>query len=452
VRRPPGTAGERRSGRLLTHAAPQSLADWLQLLERRHPKTIDLGLDRCGEVWRRLGSPRPARNVITVAGTNGKGSTVATACALLDALGYRQGAYTSPHILRFNERIRARGRDIEDSELVSAFEEVEVARRETSLTYFEFTTLAALLWLSRQRLDFAMLEVGLGGRLDAVNLVDANCAVITPIALDHQEYLGDDREQIGREKAGIMRRGQPVVVSDRLPPQSVLEHAAGLDCPLWLLGRDFDVTEVSGLMRVNIGSEALDLPCPALPGAHQLDNAAAALAAIVRLLPGILERGSELIDSLSRGLGSVQISGRMQKVSEAPPTWVDVGHNPAAAAALRRAMESGPAWHIVLGMLRDKDAAAVAREMAPLRPRWYCAGLPGERGQSGAKLAQRITPWAEAGRVEVFNDVGSALAAARNCRDCAILVMGSFVTAAEAMLHLGDADRIPLGQGEKDNN
>lgn len=407
-----------------------------------------------------MGQPRPARRVITVAGTNGKGSTVATACALLSALGYRQGAYTSPHILRFNERICSNGREISDEELVSVFEQVETARGDTSLTYFEFTTLAALAWLSRQRLDFAVLEVGLGGRLDAVNLVDADCAVITPIGLDHQEFLGDDREQIGREKAGIMRAARPVVISDRDPPTSVLAHAARLECPQWRLGREFDVSARADRMRVDIGRACFDLPQPVLPGPHQLDNAAAALVSLSCLLPALREPGADELASLSRGLREVQIAGRLQQVSDSPPTWIDVGHNPLAAAAIGKALATVPGLHVVLGMLRDKDCRELARALAPQVAHWYCASLPGVRGQGGDALAGQIAAAVDADRVEAFASVASALeAATRAARRSiasggtgAVLVTGSFITAAEAMLHLGYADRIPLGQGEEDNN
>ncbi|MEJ2576999.1 MAG: bifunctional folylpolyglutamate synthase/dihydrofolate synthase [Gammaproteobacteria bacterium] len=380
---------------------PRSLADWLALLEKRHPRTIDLGLERCGEVWHQLGKPQPAPRTIVVAGTNGKGSVVATICALLDSLGYRHGSYTSPHLLEFNERISLGGQPVSDRTLLRAFERVEAARGDVSLTFFEFTTLAAFCVLEQGALDFAVLEVGLGGRLDAVNLLDADCAVITPVGLDHQEYLGPDRESIGREKAGIMRPGQPVVCGDREPPQTVLAAAREGDASLRRLGVDFTHEASASGVRFRYGDIDLDLPPPVLDGPHQLDNQAAALAAVLTLLPDAAQQPGVL----ANGLRSVRVRGRMERLAERPALWVDVGHNPMAArtvaATLRDSLarESIPRCLAVLAMLADKDA----------------------------ELNGHVP--------HVFERVPEALAAALAAagKDGAVLVFGSFQTAADAV-------------------
>jgi dihydrofolate synthase/folylpolyglutamate synthase len=418
---------------------PRSLADWLALLEKRHEKTVDLGLERCGEVWRRLGCPQPAPRQFLVAGTNGKGSTVATICALLGSLGYRYGSYTSPHLLDFNERICLLDRPAEDDALLQAFEHVEQARGDTSLTYFEFTTLAAFCVLADAGLDFAVLEVGLGGRLDAVNLLDADCAVITPIGLDHQEYLGPDRESIGREKAGIMRPGQAVVCGDPDPPRSVLAAARDLGTQFWRLGLDYSLSQTGEGTRFRCGDIDLALPPPPLAGPHQRENQATALAAVLSQLPDAAQQPG----AMTRGLQSVRIRGRMERLSEKPAVWIDVGHNPMAArmvaATLEQALtrESIPRCQAVLAMLADKDAAAVVREFGPVIDGWYLAGLAGERGRSGAELARAVAPEMQGRAQHVFERVPEALTAALAAAgpDGGVLVFGSFLTAADALRH-----------------
>ena len=239
-----------------------SLNQWLELLESRHPKTIDLGLERSLEVWRKMGSPRPARKIVTVAGTNGKGSTVAYLCAMLRGLERSYGSYTTPHLLQYNERIQINGICASDEQLVAAFEQVEAARGEISLSYFEFGTLAAFCIMASETLDYAVLEVGLGGRLDAVNILDADCTVITPIGLDHQEYLGTDRESIGYEKAGIIRAGIPLVCGEADPPDSILAAATRLQAPLFRLGREFEALPAGETVCFSKGDVDWSLPCP----------------------------------------------------------------------------------------------------------------------------------------------------------------------------------------------
>lgn len=422
-----------------SHSLPGTLAEWLDLLERRHPKAIDLGLERCSAVWERMGMPRPAPRVFMVAGTNGKGSTVATLCALLDALGYRHGSYTSPHLMHYNERVRLGGIPVSDEVLMEAFERVEEARGDSSLSYFEFGTLAAIDILSGSQLDYAVMEVGLGGRLDAVNLLDADCAVITPIGLDHQAYLGDNRESIGREKAGIIRPGRPVISGEASPPDSIIDYALSQAAPLQRMGVDFFIERQNGHACFRKDDLEMDVPLPALGGPHQLNNMATSLAALLELIPGASQRPG----AIRQGLSSVSLAGRFQRVSQQPAVWVDVGHNPmaaeAVAAALREAIETEgiESCRCVLAMLEDKDATAVSEVLDPLISGWYCAGTGSDRGQSGAALAERLAPVARESGVRIFDDVAAALetAFADSGPADGVLVFGSFLTATEALVH-----------------
>jgi dihydrofolate synthase/folylpolyglutamate synthase len=420
---------------------PASLEQWLRLLETRHPSTIDLGLERVGEVWRQLGQPRPAPRVFTVAGTNGKGSTVTYLDAMLSALGFRSATYTSPHVFRYNERVRILGSEVSDTELIWAFDQVEQARGDTSLTYFEQGTLAAFLLMQRARLDFAVLEVGLGGRLDAVNLVDADCAVITPIGLDHQEYLGPDRCSIGREKAGILRVGRPLVCGEPDPPASVLERATQLGAPVQRLGREFQIEPSGAGLQWRGAAGEIHLPQPPLAGPHQPNNLATALTALLTLLPHALREP----EKLAAGVSLVTLSGRLQAHPGDPRVVVDVGHNPLAAEVVAQSMQASGriAAVCVLAMLRDKDAAEAVRILHPVVQSWHCAGLSGERGRSGEDLAAVVTAVVGSERVRAFARVEDALKAAvrtlhvteeaANRRDQRVLVFGSFHTAAEAL-------------------
>ncbi|MEE4174840.1 MAG: folylpolyglutamate synthase/dihydrofolate synthase family protein [Xanthomonadales bacterium] len=423
-----------------------ALKRWLTRLESRHDKPIDLGLGRCGAVYRRLGSPRPGRHVITVAGTNGKGSTVAWAAATLSLLGKRQGTYTSPHLLRFNERVRIDGVPVDSATLVDAFEAVEAARQDTSLTYFEFTTLACFLVMSRADLDVAVLEVGLGGRLDTVNLVDADVAVITPIGLDHQAYLGEDRYTIGREKAGILREGITLVTSEPHPPLSVLEDAELLGCRVLRAGRDFRLEDGdSGELVLHLHGQRYPFRTPLLGGAHQRDNLAAGMTAALSLVPV----GEALPEAVATGLVEAHVPGRLEPVGDAPGYLVDVGHNPLAAAVVAEVLaQRASRCTCVLGMLRDKDAESVARLLAPHVEAFLCAGLKeGWRAQTGHELAERVRTVAGDIPVKAFPTVRGALAEARRRSEgerC-VLVFGSFHTAAEAFqwLHERGLERRP---------
>ena len=431
-------------------AAPATLGAWLRLLEYRHHKTIDLGLERCSEVWRRMGSPRPAGRVFVVAGTNGKGSTVATICGLLDGLGYRHGSYTTPHIHEYNERVQVAGRPVDDATLIAAFDEVEACRGDVSLSYFEFGTLAAIRILEKHELDFAVMEVGLGGRLDAVNLVDGDCTVITPIGLDHQEYLGDDLQSIGREKAGILRPGVPLVCGDPCPPQSVFEAAETLGAPVSLLGRDYSIEPSGEQARFRMHGIDLELPMPVLRGAHQLNNMATGLAAVLELLPDAAGRQ----EGLAAGLAAVDLKGRFDKVMEQPDVWIDVGHNPLGARVIAQALRErgaadGRQVRCVLAMLADKDAEAVVGELSEVVSVFYCAGLEGDRGQTGQRLAERARSVAGQGRVSVFPRVRDALEAALedSMAGDGVLVFGSFHTADEADREMVNFERMTGARG-----
>jgi len=412
---------------------PDNLDDWLKVLETRHPSTIDLGLERVGEVWHNLGKPRPAPRVITVAGTNGKGSTVAYIDAMLQALSWRSGCYTSPHVFRYNERLRIGHDEVGDDDLVWAFNIVEQARGHIGLTYFEHGTLAAFILLQRAELDFAVLEVGLGGRLDAVNLIDADCAVITPIGLDHQEYLGPDRECIGREKAGILRSGYPLVCTETAPPASVLQAAAELGVPVQRLGVDFFIERQQQGLLWRRQSQEIRLPEPPLMGPHQYNNLAASLAAVLTLLPAAFAKPQ----LLAKGIASVQLRGRLQAHPADKRVLIDVGHNPLAAEVVRQTLQTaGKRIKVcILAMLRDKDAGEVVRILDGLVDQWYCAGLQGERARSGAALAESVATFTSEQKLRHFETVSEALVKAADSTGSSdqLLVFGSFHTAAQAL-------------------
>jgi dihydrofolate synthase/folylpolyglutamate synthase len=374
------------------HTSFPTLDAWLAYCERLHPKNIALGLDRVREVAQRL-DLRFDCPVITVAGTNGKGST----CAMLEAVvlqsGFRPGVYTSPHLVHFEERCRVGGEIVKAAELLPHFEAVEQARvqgTEVALTYFEFTTLAILRLMSLSRLDVAILEVGLGGRLDATNVIDADCAVITSIDIDHVEFLGPDRESIGREKAGIMRAGRPVVVSDPMPPQSVLDHAAAIGADLWRFGQDFNFSgDKQQWGWAGRGRRYAGLAYPALRGANQLVNASGALAA----LEAIRDRLPVTAQAVRTGLAMVELPGRFQIIPGQPTLVLDGAHNPHSVAALTAnldAMGFFPCTHAVFGAMHDKDLAPMLARIAPLIDRWYLTDLPTPRAETAQVLREKI--------------------------------------------------------------
>ena len=409
----------------------KTLQEWLDHCERLHPVAIDMGLDRVRAVAERL-ELRFDGPVITVAGTNGKGSTCAMLEAILLQAGYRTGVYTSPHLVHFEERCRLSGQSASAEVLAEAFAAVEAARGDVSLTYFEFSTLAILWLLSRAGLDAVILEVGLGGRLDAVNVVDADCAVITSIDLDHMAILGKDRETIGREKAGIMRTGRPVVVSDPVPPQSVVDQAEALGADLWRFGCDFNFSgDKQQWSWAGRGRRYSGMAYPALRGANQLVNASGVLAA----LDALRARIPVTAQAVRNGLAMVELPGRFQIVPGEPVLVLDVAHNPHSVAALAEnldAMGFYPTTHAVFGAMADKDLLPMLQRVNPLIDRWYFTDLPLPRAASAADLQQA---WqAQNSRQDVASSVHadpqSALQAAVSAADPAdrIVVFGSFYT------------------------
>lgn len=366
-----------------------TLQDWLGYLETLHHTSIDLGLDRIRAVAAKLGLTYPFVKV-TVGGTNGKGSTCAMLEAILLASGYKVGLYTSPHLVDFNERIRLNGEFATDEQIVQQLQRIEDSRGDISLTYFEYTTLAALMLFETQKLDVAVLEVGLGGRLDAVNLVDTDCAIITSVDLDHTDYLGDTREKIGWEKAHIFRAGRPAICVDPVPPQTIIDYAAEIGADLWLFGKDFNYSGDRQQWAYGGRSQRRSgLAYPALRGANQLLNATAALAAIEALRPQLAVPQQ----AVRIGLAQVSLPGRLQILPGSPTIVLDVAHNPHAAAALGQnldGMSYFPYTHAVVGMLNDKDVAGVIGKLATRVDHWYCAGLEGPRGLSGEELAEMV--------------------------------------------------------------
>ena len=422
---------------------PDSLSAWLAHLEAGHPQGaagITLGLSRVAAVAARLGRQQTVP-VITVAGTNGKGSTCAMLECILGSAGYRVGLYTSPHLLEYNERVRIGGMVASDAVLCTAFARVEAARKaagEVNLSYFEFGTLAAWECFGAERVDAVILEVGLGGRLDAVNCFDADCAIVTSIDLDHTEYLGGTREAIGFEKAGVFRSGRPAICGDREPPQSLVAHALAIGADLQVLGRDFGYLrqESQWQYRSRAGKKS-GLAYPALHGVHQLHNASSALAALEALtacLPVAMQ-------DIRRGLSEVELPGRFQVLPGRPTIVLDVAHNPQAARALSDNlgnMAFHPETWAVFGMLRDKDIRAVVSAIKDRITRWLPCSLPGPRAANAAEVAQMLV---EMGIAEPLPQFDGAAAAFRYARVTAnesdrILVFGSFLTVADVLREL----------------
>lgn len=367
-----------------------SLDDWLSYLETLHPSAIDLGLDRIRKVAQNMGLDVSSSVVITVGGTNGKGSTCAMLEAILQAAGYRTGLYTSPHLVDFNERIRVRGEPASDADITRQLLRIEQQRGDVSLTYFEYTTLAALLLFAESRLDVLILEVGLGGRLDAVNLIDADCAIVTSVDIDHTDWLGNTREQIGFEKAHIFRPGRPAICADPMAPASVVSHARTIGADLWLFGKDFNYAGDRQQWAYGGRSQRrAGLAYPALRGMNQLINASAALAA----LEALRDRLAVPAQAVRVGLAQVELPGRLQVLPGTPPVILDVAHNLHAAAVLGQNLDSMPctgATHAVIGMLRDKDVAGVIGKLASRIDHWHCATLDGPRGIDAQELAELV--------------------------------------------------------------
>ncbi|MFC5770805.1 bifunctional tetrahydrofolate synthase/dihydrofolate synthase [Thauera sinica] len=421
---------------------PQTLDQWLALLEGRHSQTIRLGLERVRTVRSALG-PDPASVIITVGGTNGKGSTCAMLESILLAAGYRVGCYTSPHLLRYNERVRIDGKEAGDEQLLAAFAAVEAVRGETPLTYFEHGTLAAWSIFQHVAPDVIILEVGLGGRLDAVNVFDADCAIVTGVAMDHMDYLGDTREAIGYEKAGIFRAGRPAVCGDPQPPASLTAHAEAIGAQLWISGRDFGFggdRQQWGYWRYGEPPargalvKRAGLAYPSLRGTNQLLNAAAAITA----LDSLRDRVPVAMQAIRQGLMLVEVPGRFQVLPGRPAVVLDVAHNPQAAGVLAENLGSMgfyPETYAVFGMLRDKDVEGVVALMRERVDHWLLIDLPGPRGLKADELAARLRAAGVAAGIRCFGAAAEAFAAAREraTEGDRIIAFGSFLTVADAL-------------------
>ena len=428
----------------------RSLRDWLSYLEQLHPQAIDMGLERVSQVAQRLGLRRPALQVVTVTGTNGKGTTCAVLVALLRAQGLRVGLYTSPHLRHYTERIQINGEAINTAWLCQCFAEIEQVRGAISLTYFEFGTLAALLAFQQSALDVAILEVGLGGRLDAVNIVDCDVAVVTSIDLDHSDWLGQNREQVAQEKSGIFRRGIPVVCGDAHPPVSLLAAAEALNAPLWIQDRDFGACfEASDDQhwrwwghtdqKVSVVCESLLVPQVPLP------NVATALQVMVLLRPDQLW----ITGTLPQRLQAVQVVGRLDRrclvfQGTSVHLMLDVGHNPHAARYLARYIAEHPCsglgrWRAVFGLLADKELAGVLEPLVPYIADWAVVNLATPRARSAASLKVALEAFGVLPEhVVCYEDVAQALAAQvlQAASEDVLLVFGSFYCVADALAWL----------------
>lgn len=419
----------------------RTLADWLAWMESLHPREIELRLDRMRPVAERLNLERAPFPVITVGGTNGKGSTVAYLEQILHAAGYRVGAYTSPHLVRYNERVRVAACDLGDAGLISSFEAVETARENVPLTFFEFGTLAAMQHFQKSRVDIAVLEVGLGGRLDAVNLWDADVAIVTSIGMDHMDWLGDTRDAIGREKAGIFRAGRAAIIGDPNPPGTLIAHADAVAARRFAIGRDFGAEDHGNqwTFRGPLGLHAA-LPIPAMRGAWQLRNAACALMA----LDLSRERFAVTQANIRAGLLSAQLPGRFQTLPGRPVRVLDVAHNAEAAAVLVANLRAQPVngrTLAVCGMLRDKPVEDVARALNAAIHAWHVAPLDGERGLDAMSLAERLRA---SGVTTPITEHASVMAAwhavlASASMDDRVLGFGSFHTVGAILAALDDS-------------
>ena len=414
-----------------------TLAAWLDWQQVAHPLAVDPGLERLGAVHRRLGLARP-RTVLTIGGTNGKGSVAANLDAMLRAAGYETGLFTSPHLLRYHERIQVRGLEVTDAMLLAAFERIETVRGGVSLTFFEWNALAALAVFAHERVDAAILEVGMGGRLDAVNVLDADVAAVVSVGLDHREWLGESVEQIGAEKAGIFRPDRPAIFGSRRMPVSVGRAAADCGARLHRLGIDFDYVErPDGWDFIGLRSRRGDLPMPAIGGSMQLANAATSLAVLEAAEPALLVPD----EAVRTGLAQVHLAGRFQVVHRDHEWILDVAHNPDAARALAASLEARCCHGRTIalcGILADKDVDAIIAALNPQVQEWVAVALEGPRALPESELAARIAgrsgaPVAVAGSVVAGCDRAAAACGPQD----RILVFGSFHTVGPALRHLG---------------
>jgi dihydrofolate synthase/folylpolyglutamate synthase len=409
-----------------------TLPEWLAWQETLHFTEVDPGLERIGQVWQRLDQEQTLPfKVVTIAGTNGKGSSVAILNSILCAAGYKTATYTSPHLLDYNERIVINGEACSDEAICLTFEQIDQARGDISLTYFEFATLAAILLFCAQHVDIAILEVGMGGRLDAVNLFDADIALITPISLDHMQWLGNDVETIAYEKAGIIRAGRPVVCSEAKPAKSLLTYAKGLNAPLYRANQDFkyQIADIDW-QWMNKDHQWNGLEFPALAGDYQVQNA----AAVIQVVSLLIEEGFTIDRThIEQGLSTVELAGRFQKVAGPIPLYFDVTHNAQGAENLANLLTSTLCQGrtiAVLGMLKDKDVSKVAAILNNHIDSWYVGGLASMRGFSSEALLAQITAVIGDKSVQAKGTVAEAYMSAMGEAKMGdrVLVFGSYST------------------------
>ncbi|MES2636403.1 MAG: bifunctional tetrahydrofolate synthase/dihydrofolate synthase [Pseudomonadota bacterium] len=412
---------------------PTTAKEWLAYIEAQHPKAIAMGLDRVSAVAQNL-KLNHSFPVITVAGTNGKGSTCALLSQVYIEAGYRVGCYTSPHLMRYNERVRINNIEISDADLCIAFETIEQARSDIALTYFEIGTLAAMWHFCQAKLDVVILEVGLGGRLDAVNIFEPSCTIVTTVDLDHMDYLGDTREKIGLEKAGIFRKDVLSICGDENPPQSLIEYAAKVNAPLKLINRDFRVIKSNRAWQYSAEADSLELPVLGLHGDFQLNNAACAICAIQYLKATL----PVSLTAIQNAFQSVVLIGRFYQVQTQPAIILDVAHNPHAAISLAHNLQTTPCagkTFAVFAMLADKDIDGVIEAVAPNIHQWFVADNHSLRGAKAIDLSWKLIKNNPQSKVELFVDVASALTSAYKIatKNDRIIVFGSFYTVADAM-------------------
>ncbi|MDO6459435.1 bifunctional tetrahydrofolate synthase/dihydrofolate synthase [Granulosicoccaceae sp. 1_MG-2023] len=424
---------------MTTTGKDAALADWLQRMESLHPEEIELGLKRVGEVAARAGLDQPGRPLITVAGTNGKGSVCSFLTSVYRAAGYSTGTYTSPHLLRFNERMQIDGEPASDAQIVAALEHIEAHRGDISLTYFEYATLAAMRLFQEADVDVIILEVGLGGRLDAVNIWDADVAVVTSISIDHASWLGRTREEIAPEKVAIARSGRPLISGERNPPLSLEQSARAIGAQLFVLDKDFRWQDEDGERWTYIGSQLRysGLPAPGLAGRWQYDNAAVAVAVVARLQ----ETLPVSFEALGEGIAGAVLPGRLQRLNWRGRTLLlDVAHNPAAAKQIAGYLSAQGLSGLtaVFGVMQDKDIDGVVEPLLSLIGHWVVFEPPMPRAMAAGALAGHLGGLTGAG-VELSSSASDALEKALAAGDAAqpVLVFGSFYTLAPVLEILG---------------
>ncbi|MEE9327793.1 MAG: bifunctional tetrahydrofolate synthase/dihydrofolate synthase [Cocleimonas sp.] len=413
----------------------KTLEQWLTWQETLHLSEIDLGLKRIGQVAKKLNLLHPTFPIITVAGTNGKGSCVAMLDAILSAEGYTTGSYTSPHLLEYNERIKLKGVNSSDQEIINAFEQIDKVRDNISLTYFEFSTLAAMLIFSKSKVDVAILEVGLGGRLDAANLWDASLALITSISIDHVDWLGDDRDQIAIEKSGIMRKNMPVISGEIDPPKTISGEAKRICATLYQVNQDYSVSIQDNNSWLWKNDEvSLSLPIPSLAGDFQINNAATVVAGL-QAIKALLKIS---FSSIEQGLSTVSVLGRLQILSSSPTWLLDVAHNPDSAKQLANYLQANPVagnTRALFSMLTDKNIEQVVALFDDTIDEWHIISLDGSRGLSTVELKQRMLQLSFKGKIVSYDDISDAYYSLKNITksEDRVVAFGSFLVVSSLL-------------------